>query len=322
MAIVASTYETFQTVGIKEDLSDIIHSIAPTDTPFWTMIKQGSCKNTAPEWQTDTLAAAAANAVLESDEAAFVAAVPTQRLKNHTQISRKTVIVSGTNDAVDSAGRDSELSYQIAKKSKELKRDIELALCGKNPVTVGVSDTTARLSGGLELWITTNVSLATVGTAGVSVAKTAGQPDNAAALTDGTQRAFDEELLKTVVSAAWTQGGQPTTLMVGAFNKRVVSGFTGNATRTIDAAGKRLESAIDVYAHDFGVLSVVPNRFSRDRTASVIDPEYWEMAWLRPIFMAQLAKTGDAEKRMLLGEWTLKSLQEAASGKVADLATT
>jgi hypothetical protein len=321
MAIVANTYETFQSIGIREDLSDIINSIAPTDTPFWTAIKSGSCSNTFPEWQTDTLAAAAANAQLESDEMTYTAAVPTQRLKNQTQISRKTVIVSGTNQAVNAAGRDDELAYQISKMSKELKRDIEFELCGKNPVTAGVSNTTARKSGGLELWLTTNVSLATVGTAGVSVAKTAGQPDNAAALTDGTQRAFDEELLKGVVQAAWTQGGQPTILQVGAFNKRVVSGFTGNATRTIDAGGKRLQSAIDVYAHDFGELTVVPNRFSRDRTATVIDPEYWELCWLRPIFMTELAKTGDADKRALVGEWTLKSLQEAASGKVADLVT-
>jgi hypothetical protein len=101
----------------------------------------------------------------------------------------------------------------------------------------------------------------------------------------------------------------------------MVSGFTGNATRMIDAAGKRLQTAIDVYAHDFGELTVVPNRFQRDRTALVIDPDYWEMAWLRPIAMTPLAKTGDADKQMLIGEWTLKALQEASSGKVADLTT-
>lgn len=324
MAGITNTFEVSQTVGIREDLSDIINNIAPTDTPFWTAIKQGKANNTSPEWQTDTLAAAAANAQLEGDEATFAAVVATQRLKNQTQISRKTVIVSGTNESVDSAGRDSELAYQIAKLSKELKRDIEAALCGKNPVTAaagGPPTTTARTSGGFELWVTTNVNLATAGTAGVSVAKTAGQPTNAAALTDGTQRVFDEEDLKSVVQAAWTAGGQPTLLMVGAFNKRQVSGFTGNATRTINANDKRLQNAIDVYAHDFGELTVVPNRFSRDRTAMVVDPEYWELAWLRPTAMTPLAKTGDAEKRMIVCEWTLKALQEASSGKVADLVT-
>jgi hypothetical protein len=318
MAIVANTFETFQTVGIREDLSDIISNIAPTDTPFWTAIKSGKAENTFPEWQTDTLAAAATNAQLEADEATFTAVVPTQRLGNRTQISRKTVIVSGTNQAVVSAGREDELSYQIAKLMKEIKRDIELAMTGAQAVTAGVSNTTARRSGGAETWISTNVSL---GAGGAVTAKTAGQPNNAAVPTDGTQRVFDEEDLKSVTAAAWTAGGAPTLLMVGPFNKRMVSGFTGNATRMIDAAGKRLQTAIDVYAHDFGELTVVPNRFQRDRTALVIDPDYWEMAWLRPIAMTPLAKTGDADKQMLIGEWTLKALQEASSGKVADLTT-
>lgn len=321
MAIVSGTYETFQVVGTREDLSDIIANIAPTETPAQTMFKSGKADNTQPEWQTDSLAAAANNAQLEGDEATFAASVPTQRLLNRTQISRKTVIVSGSNRETNKAGRGDELEYQVMKRIKELKRDIEVGIMSKNPVTAGVSDATARSSGGIELWITTNVSLATVGTPGASVAKTAGQPNNAAALTDGTQRAFDEEDLKTVAAACWTSGGQPTVAMVGAFNKRVISGFTGNATRTIDAGGKRLQNAIDVYAHDFGELTVVPNRFCRDRTCVVIDPEYWEVLWLRPVGMEQLAKTGDADKRMLIGEWTLKASQEAASGKVADLTT-
>jgi hypothetical protein len=318
MAIVSGTYETYQVIGTREDLSDIIANIAPTETPFLTALKTGKADNTFPEWQTDTLATAAANAQLEGDEATFTASVPTQRLGNRTQISRKTVIVTGSNEETKKAGRDKELAYQIGKRSKELKRDIELALCGKNAVTAGVSDSTARVSGGFETWVSTNVL---GGTSYASVAKTAGQPNNAATITDGTQRALDEEELKSVLASAWTAGGQPTMAMVGAFNKRAISGFTGNATRTIDAGGKRLQNAIDVYAHDFGEISIVPNRFSRDRTCMLVDPEYWEMLWLRPIFMTPLAKTGDAEKRMLLGEWTLKASQEAASGKVADLLT-
>lgn len=321
MAQITNTYETVSTKGLREDLSDIIANIAPTDTPFMTSIKTGKASATFSEWQTDTLATAAANKRLEGDESTFAAVTPTQRLGNRTQISGKTVIVSGTQDGVNPAGRGNELAYQIAKLSKELKRDIEFELTGKNPIVVesgGPPTTTARQSGGLELWISTNVS---GGTSYASVAKTSGQPNNAAAITDGTQRAFDEEDLKTVTAAAWSAGGQPRILMVGPFNKRAVSAFTGNATRTIDAGGKRLQSAIDVYAHDFGELTVVPNRFSRDRTATVYDPEYWEIRWLRPIFMEELAKTGDANKRQIIGEWTLAALQEASSGKVADLTT-
>src|SRR6185295_19071336 len=136
----------------------------------------------------------------------YTAVVPTQRLGSRTQISRKTVIVAGTQDGVNPAGRGNELAYQVAKLSKELKRDIEFELTGKNAVIVetgGPPTTTARQSGGLELWITSNVS---GGTSYASVAKTNGQPNNAATQTDGTQRVFDEEDLKTVTAAAWTAG--------------------------------------------------------------------------------------------------------------------
>lgn len=317
MAIVSGTAITYTTVGIREDLSDIIANISPMDRPFQTAIGSGKADNTFPEWQTDALAAAAANAQVEGDEAAFTTPTATQRLGNRTQISRKTVVVSGTDDVVNKAGRDTELGYQIAKYGKELLRDIEFELTQKNGIVTGTSST-ARQAAALELWITTNVS---GGASYASVAKTAGQPNAGATQTDGTQRVFDEEDLKTVNQACWTQGGQPTVLMVGPFNKRVVSGFTGNATRTIDAGGKRLQSAIDVYAHDFGELTVTPNRFSRDRTAVVIDPGYWSVLWLRPIFMKELSATGDAEKRLLIGEWTLQASQEASSGKVADLTT-
>jgi hypothetical protein len=323
MAIVPGTGLTTTTNGQREDLSDIITNISPLDTPFRTAIGKGEADVTFVEWQADALAAAAANAKIEGDEASFSTPTTTQRLGNRTQISSKTVVVSRTADRVRKAGRGDELGYQVLKYGRELLRDIEFECTGKNGIVTGNS-TTARQAAGFETWVTSNVS---AGTSYASVAKSAsigvvaGQPTAGATQTDGTVRAFDEEDLKTVNQACWTQGGQPTLLIVGPFNKRVVSGFTGNATRTIDAGGKRLQSAIDVYAHDFGELTVAANRFSRDRTAMVVDPDYWEFAWLDPIQMEPLAKTGDASKRLLVCEWTLKALNEASSGKVADLAT-
>lgn len=319
MAIIANTYETFQAApAIREDLSDIMANIAPTDTPFYSGIRTGTAEATFSEFETDTLAAAASNAQLEGDEATFTAALVPQRLGNRTQISRKTVLLSGSNQAVNSVANAATLSYQVAKMLEELKRDIEVGLTQNAAVRAGVSNTTARLSGGFETWVSTNVSL---GATGAVTAKTSGQPNNAAVPTDGTQRVFDEEDLKTVCGACFNQGGQPTQLMVGVFNKRAVSGFTGNATRMINAVDKRLSTSIDVYASDFQELTVVPNRFSRDRTAMLVDPRYWELAWLRRPSQVPLAKTGDADKVMVVCEWTLLSRQEAASGKVADLTT-
>ena len=224
----------------------------------------------------------------------------------------KTVVITGTQEAVDKAGRASELAYQIAKRAKELKRDMEATITG-NIAEVGGNSTTARKMGTLGSWVTTNDDLASDGASGAGAGN--------AAHTDGTQRAFTESQLKSVIKSVWNAGGDPSMVMVGPFNKQKLSGFTGNSTRFDAGADATLYTSVDVYASDFGQLQVVPNRFSRDRDAYVLDMEYWGIAFLRDFSMHELAKTGDSEKRQLLVEATLESRNEAASGLVADLTT-
>ena len=316
MAIITNTYTRYSAVGIREDLSNVIYNISPEETPFISNIGRENVKNTYFEWQTDSLAAAsAANAAVEGDDiTSFDAVTPTTRLGNYTQISRKTVIISGTLDAVDKAGRKSELTYQLAKMGKELKRDMESALLANQSPAAGSSPSTPRRTAGLPAFIKTNTSFGTGG------ADTAG----IAARTDGTQRAFTEALLKTVLAKVWDNGGDAKMLMVGSFNKQAASAFNGIATKFRDVpAGQQAQiiGAADVYVSDFGTISIVPNRFQRSRDGLVIDPEYASLAVLRPIQQVELAKTGDAEKRMMLVEYGLKVGNEAAHGIVADLTT-
>jgi hypothetical protein len=313
MTTVANTFLTYDAIGIREDLSDIIYNIAPTDTPFMSGIKKGKADNKFFEWQTDTLAAAAANAQLEGDDVgSFTAVTPTVRLGNRCQISRKVGILSGTEQAVKKAGRKDEMAYQIAKRGKELKRDMEFALT-QNTTAVTGDSTTASQTRGLEGWVAQNDDLGSGGASPNYVSNTAP--------TDGTQRAFTESLLKSVLQNVFTQGGDPTVLMVGPFNKQVVSTFTGNATRMDKSEDRKVVAAVDVYASDFGELKVVPNRFQRERTAFVLDMDYWQLNTLRPFKTEDLAKTGDAEKFMLLCEYGLQANQEKSSGAVRDLTT-
>lgn len=315
MAIVTNTFTRYSAVGIREDLSNVIYNISPEETPFISNIGRENVKNTYFEWQTDSLAAATdANAALEGgDISSFEAVNPTARVGNYTQISTKNVIISGTLDAVDKAGRKSELTYQLAKMGSELKRDMESALLANQSPVAG-NTTTPRRTAGLPAWVKTNVNKAGdgVNNAGVS------------ARTDGTARAFTEALLQDVVSQVWTQGGTPKMLMVGAFNKQQVSGFTGIATRFRDVpAGQQAQivGAADVYVSDFGTVNIVPNRFQRPGDGLVVDPQYASLAVLRPIEQMELAKTGDAEKRLMLVEYGLKVQNEAAHGIIADLTT-
>ena len=312
MAQPTNTFDTYDSIGEREDLSDVIYNISPTDTPFLSSAAKVQATAVLHEWQTDSLAAAStSNAVIEGDEATHDAITATTRLSNSCQIMDKTVVITGTQEVVDKAGRASELAYQIAKKAKELKRDMEAQITTNNAEVTG-SATAAREMGSLGAWVATNDVMGTSGTSG-SVGNTA--------RTDGTQRAFTEDLLKSVIKSVWNEGGDPTMIMVGPFNKQKLSGFTGNSTRFDAGADATLYTSVDVYASDFGQLQVVPNRFSRDRDCYVLDMNYWGIAFLRDFTMHELSKTGDSEKRQLLVEATLESRNEAASGLVADLTT-
>ena len=317
MAQVTGTYSVYDAKGLREDLSDIIYSISPTETPFMSGIGKEKATAVLHEWQTDSLASAVANnAQIEGDEIGFSAPSATTRVNNRTQISRKSVIVTGTLDSVSKAGRNNELAYQISKASKELKRDMESSLCANNSPVVG-DDSTARELAGLAGWIQQNNDAGAGGANG----QVSGADVPGTARTDGTQRAFTESQLKSVIKKCWDEGGDPSMIMLGSFNKQVLSGFTGGSTRFDPAENKRLVAAVDVYESDFGAMTVVPNRFQRARDVFVLQPDMFATAFLRDFQLMDLAKTGDATKQALLAEYTLVSKNEKASGAIFDVTT-
>jgi hypothetical protein len=242
---------------------------------------------------------------------------------NRTQISGKTVLVSGTQEAVDKAGRDSEYAYQAAKRMAEIKRDMEFILTQNQASSAGTNTGAARRLGSLEAWYTTNASRpGNASSGGFSSGDVVAAVDATAALV----RTFSEALLKTAMQGAWTAGGSPDYVMVGPVNKMKASAFAGIATLYRDTQGKKtgisILGAADIYVSDFGEVKIIANRFSRERTAHVLDSQYWEVGYLRPFKEEKLAKTGDGMKGQIIVEYTLKSLNEAASAVIADLTTT
>ena len=313
-----ATYQTYTSIGQRVDLSDVIYSISPTDTPFMSSIGKGKATATNHEWQTDALASAVlTNAAVEGDTASDATLGVTTRAGNKTQISQKTVKISGTLEAVDKAGRKSEKAYQLAKASAEIKRDMETTLLSNQASTNG-SSSSARKLGGLQTWLATNGDFGTNGVAGASGTTTR---------TNGTNRTFDEATLKTVVKEVYASGGNPKVLMVNPAHKQLVSAFTGIAAQRFMApadAPTTIIGAADVYLSDFGTISVVPNRFMSstntcDEAAFVLDTDMAAVAYLRPFQTNELAKTGDAEVTQLLVEYTLQVNNEAAHGIIADL---
>ena len=319
MAIVTNTFTTFDAKGIREDLSNVITNIAPEETPYMSNIGRESISNSLFEWQTDTLASAAANKQLEGDDVtSFDSVTATVRLQNYAQISRKTIVLSATEETVNKAGRRSELAYQIAKRSAELKRDQEYTMFNGAVAAAG-NTTTARGTASLQAFIKTNYDMQTNGANPSYTTVPTG------ARSDGNVRTFTETILKNVIQQVWTSGGTPKILMTGPVNKQRVSGFSGIASARYNLNGgdrpATIIGAADIYVSDFGQVQVVPNRFQRERDAFVIDPDYAKVTMLRPYQQVELAKTGDAEKRMLIVEWGHKVLAENAHGIAADLIT-
>ena len=316
MAIVANTFTSFSANGVKESLSDIISNVSPEEVPVQSNIGSENVSNTYFEWQTDTLAATSTAAVIDGDDvSSFDATSATTRVGNYTHILRRTTVVADNLSSQDLAGRNDELSFQLAKRGKELRRDIEAVLTDNNAQVAGNSST-ARETAGLGAWIATNDNF---GTGGASPSG-----DGSDARTDGTQRDLTEAMVKDAMQKAYTAGGQPSILMVGPHNKTVVSGFAGIAAQRYQAPSDgptTIIGAADVYLSDFGTLSVTPNRFMRERDALLLDPEYASVCFLRPIQQVELAKTGDAEKRMVIAEFGLKVLNEQAHAGVFDLTT-
>jgi hypothetical protein len=313
MAVPASTWLTYDSTGSKQSFDDVIYNIAPTETPFASSLDRKSIHNVLHQWQTDTLATAANNKDLEGDDWTEEAQTATSIWTNYTQISSKIIRVSKTQQAVDKWGRGKdELKYLVRKAGEELKRDIEFGLCQNTTANAG-AEGTERQSRGLEGWIFTNDML------GASGASPNPVPATNSAPTDGTQRAFTEALLRSAHQLAWTQGGNPSVLMTGPFNRAVVDSFTGYATRTDKAEDKAIHATVEVYVGPFGKLKLVPNRFQRERTAFLLDMNYFKLGVLRGMKVEELAKIGDAERKALVTEYTLISENEKASGAVRDL---
>ena len=288
-----ATLDTYDTVGIRQDLQDAIYDISPTTTPFMSTVGRTKAKNTKHEWQTDSLSAVnMANAQVEGADAVSPTLTSTTMNANWTQISDKVVQVSSTDDVVDKAGRTTETAYQLAKASSELKRDMESILLSNQ--TGGAGGTgTARTLKAIQSWLTTNV----VDAAG----------------------AFTEDQLNEAVLEAYTAGGEPSMLLVSPSNKQAVSKFAGIAEQRFQAPSNKpttIVATADIYMSDFGTLSVVPDRFLDNSAALVLDPAMASVAYLRPFKKTKLAKTGDSEKYMMNVEYTLVVKNEKAHAMI------
>lgn len=323
MAQLTGTTDSYQQAGLREDLWNVISNISPMDRPFTANIDRISAKARTHEWLTDSLATATSNKHIEGDDTTFTTAVTVTRLANTAQILKKSFLVSGTLEAVDKAGRKSEIKYQLTKAGQELLRDLEFTAIGKQNATAGGSGT-ARQMAGAEAWIPTSDNSGN-GYRMSSGSTAAYSSPGGGVVTDGTNVALTSTALLTALEYAWTDGGDVDTIMTNTFQRKAIRGFGNLATNQIQlnksGEAAKLIDSVEVYVSDFGKHKLVLNRFMSTDVVMCFQMDKWALAELRPMTTETLAKTGDGEKRHVLWEGTLVCRNPNASAKVQDCTT-
>ena len=307
MAITTS----YDVVGIREDLRDVIYNISPEETPFLSKCKKSKATNTYHEWQTDTLRASATNAHVEGAATTAAAITASVRLGNYTQIFKNAVQVADTDEGLTKAGRAKEIAFQTMKIAKEQKLDQEKALFANNARVAG-SSSVARELAGAGAWVSTNA----VG--GASFAAATG--DGTDAYTAGTARALTQTIFDGVMEDIWTAGGKPQTVYLSSSQMGVALGFTGNNNQrsTIGAADGAVSRLLEVYMTPWGSVEFMPSREVANADVFIMQDDMWEVAELRPMKNIALAKTGDNTTRQITTELTLVCKNENANGLIAD----
>jgi len=316
MAQPADAFSSYDAVGIREDLSDMIYQITPEATPFYSMIGKSKAKNTLHEHQTDALRSSGTNAHIEGDDTVATARSATTRLNNQTQIFKDAVIVPDTDEGLSKAGRAKEMAYQLVKAAAEQKLDIEAALLANNAKVVG-SDTVARELAGVPAWLVTNTSFGANEGANPTGDGTDARTDETTTLLEFTQARFD-----TVMQSCWEAGGKPETVILSAFQQAKALAFTGNNNQRVEGKKGTVDNYISVYVTPWGTVNFVPSRENRSRDVLLIEKDKWSAAILRPTKSVELAKTGDSTRRQIVTELTLVAKNEAASGGVFDCTIT
>jgi hypothetical protein len=310
----SNTFSTYDSVGNREDLSDIIYDVTPTETPVLSKIPKGKSTSTKHEWQTRALAAASgSNAVIEGDDATLDAGNVNVRLFNYTQISDKTAVVTGTQEAINKAGRSSEMALQMEDKMKELKKDVETTLL-QNVAYVAGNDTLARKAAGVSAYIKTNIDKASDATASAGT--------GADIHTVGTARALEESMVEAALALAWTNGGNPSMGITNAFQKRKFATFAGRSTPTSNGDSRKVTNNVEVYIDPLGTeIRLLPCRQAPTNMVLFLDPEHLKFCPLRSWETKPLARSGDSEKKQILVEYTLEMCNEKAHAAVYDLTT-
>jgi hypothetical protein len=315
MAKVTSAMATYDVTTNREDLTDAVYRIDPEDTPFMNSVGRTKASAVLHEWSTQALSSVnTTNARLEGDALTRATSTAPVRRQNYCQISSRDATVTGTQRATNPAGIDDMMAYQMSLKSLELRRDMESILLGNQGQAAG-NTTTARKLRSFNAWLSGN------GSRGANGADSTGATYSATDGTTGDIRTISEDNLKDAIKDAFDDGGSPSKLFVGSFNKQKISFFTGRTTQQQSVSADKILGSASVYASDFGDIMVIPNRTQRGRDAFLVDTSKVAVAYLRAFEPQEIGRVGDAITRDIISEYTLEMRHADAHAGIFDLAT-
>ena len=311
----------------REDLSDILTILEPERTPLLSLAKKGKANGTFFEWQCDDMSQPAFAGVVEgTDETSFTdKAANRAKLGNYIQVFRRNYQVSNIQELVSVAGVDNEFSYAESKAVRELKRDVESALCSSQDRQQDAGGSTPYKTRGLFKWLGEGGQPADVGAGFQSVASVS--------LGGGTfTEANMNGLLQDLYEANGMPGGQ-LTLIAGPGLKRDISDFArqeGTTTAlnfqvTQPAESKSISLVVNMYEGDFGNVAVVPSLFLNRTSGSgtidtdaglLIDPEYIAVNTLKAESNSELENKGGGRRGFCEVIAGLACLSPKAHGKV------
>ena len=327
---------------IREDVMDKIWDISKIPLPFTDMVGKGSHKNEYNEWTEEALAQPdVINRVVDGSDASGNDTVLSVRVGNHSAISDKIVRVSYRAQASNSIGNIASLGRQVSRRQQELRRDVEAQSIAQFASLEDNGDAQAGVVGGLPTWLKTSTVNVTSPVGFNPATKYTTLPTIA---VDGYQ--LTEADIRDLVESIYTEGGDPTVLMTIPGIVRKISEYLFTSSARVAALmsdqGKSREAAaalgsVNVFITDFGTLRLVANRLQQkyDITTGtaaydagtpannnradvfILDPQYLKLSYLHGYRTDPLAKTGLADNRQMVVDWSVCVLNEKAQGFAA-----
>jgi hypothetical protein len=307
MAKIANAFTTYGAQANREDLSNAIYNIDPFDTPAMSAAGRRNVKNRTFDWQSEFLPVVDPNnAEFEGFDLARAVSTPTTRLNNVCQISKRDATVSGSQEESDAAGKRSEMAHQMAMKSKVLKNDMETIMCSLQARVDG-NDTTPRKTESIPHWIARAIDKNAVQGGNVIGYVAAGLPTTATgtytAAGGANQVALTETMLNDAMERAYNVGAKPDMWILPPGPRRTVSTFKGRDSSQVLVGKTEVVATVDIIATDYGRVKVIPSHWVPADIGLLLDPDYYAVAFFRRFRQYAIARTGDADTKMILTEW-------------------